>query len=215
LLLLRLPARKTDLGEGILVSFGNVEQAGGDSATPDADDALQPSDPSASEPDDLLTQDSQDAPEAVPDTEKSPTQAVAPERQVDRAALFPGRAGAGSQGASEGAGQQGSQQGVPGGDPAGSGLGASGSGFDLAGRSIVGSLPLPDYPSNESGRVIVDIIVDADGRVTSAIHRSVGTTIRNSELINAAVDAARRARFNVAEGASDQRGTITYNFRLK
>ena len=86
----------------------------------------------------------------------------------------------------------------------------------LAGRSLQGALPRPEYGAREEGRVVIEITVDRRGRVTDATYRSVGSTTQNSTLINAALRAARQARFNEDENAPiSQRGTIAYNFRMQ
>ncbi len=97
------------------------------------------------------------------------------------------------------------------GNPAGSGT-SGGHGWSLSGRSLVGSLATPNYPSNVEGRVTVSIRVDASGRVTSATIGSP-TNISDAQTRSAAVSAARNTRFSAGSGVSV--GTITYNFRLK
>ena len=87
--------------------------------------------------------------------------------------------------------------------------------FSIQGRSIVGSLPSPVYNSNTEGRVIVNITVDASGSVVSATYSERGSTTSNSELVNAALSAAKNAKFNTVNNATNQTGTITYNFRLQ
>ena len=65
-------------------------------------------------------------------------------------------------------------------------------------------------------RFVIEIVVDQQGRVTSAAYRAKGSTTQNSVLVNAALKAARGARFNVDESAPlSQTGTITYNFRMQ
>mgnify|MGYP000960301022 CR=1 FL=1 len=89
-------------------------------------------------------------------------------------------------------------------------------GASLAGRSLQAALPRPDYGAREEGRVVIEIMVDRQGRVTDATYRSSGSTTQNSTLINAALRAARQARFNEDENAAiSQRGTITYSFRMQ
>lgn len=86
----------------------------------------------------------------------------------------------------------------------------------LAGRTVMGSLPLPSYEVQESGRVVVAITVDREGNVTSAIPGAPGTSISSSRLREAAKQAALRAKFNISEKAPvSQDGTITYIFTLK
>ena len=65
-------------------------------------------------------------------------------------------------------------------------------------------------------RFVIEIVVDQQGRVTSAAYRAKGSTTQNNVLVNAALRAARGARFNVDESAPlSQTGTITYNFRMQ
>lgn len=85
----------------------------------------------------------------------------------------------------------------------------------LKGRSIMGSLPLPDYSVSESGRVVVAIKVDRNGNVVYANPGVAGTTTTNSRLREAAKKAAMKAKFSVNSSAPElQEGTITYLFRL-
>ena len=84
----------------------------------------------------------------------------------------------------------------------------------LEGRSTLGSLPLPAYTVNESGTVVVKIIVNEKGEVTNAIPGQKGTTTNNSTLWNAAKQAALKARFSPSD-APTQVGYITYIFTLK
>lgn len=93
--------------------------------------------------------------------------------------------------------------------------GRQGNGFSLAGRSCIGNLPTPIYGNNKSGRVLVDITVDATGKVIEAKPRMQGSTTDDSELIAAAVNAAKQARFNAVPSAGTQSGTITYSFIIK
>lgn len=84
----------------------------------------------------------------------------------------------------------------------------------LEGRSTLGSLPLPAYTVNESGTVVVKIVVNEQGIVTNAIPGQKGTTTNNSTLWNAAKQAALKARFSPSD-APTQVGFITYVFTLK
>ena len=94
------------------------------------------------------------------------------------------------------------------------GVGGYGS-FDLNGRTLgEGGLPRPEYNVQDEGRVVVTIIVNPAGQVVSAdIHRRTNTV--NATLRKAALDAARKARFNAVNGVNNQSGTITYYFKLK
>lgn len=95
-----------------------------------------------------------------------------------------------------------------------SGTGGYGT-FDLGGRSIgAGGLPRPVYNVQEEGRVVVSITVNPAGQViATAIHRMTNTV--NATLRRAALDAAKKARFNSVDGVNNQTGTITYYFNLK
>ncbi len=87
--------------------------------------------------------------------------------------------------------------------------------WDLGGRDMVGELPRPAYNGiQEEGRVVVTITVDPEGNVIDTrINNRTNTT--NLQLRNAAVEAARRTKFNATSGSNNQSGTITYYFRLK
>jgi colicin import membrane protein len=77
-------------------------------------------------------------------------------------------------------------------------------------------LPLPDYTHQIAGIVVVEVTVNRNGDVTSALPGVRGSTIQNINLLNAAQRAAERARFNVRPDApAFQKGTITYHFRLQ
>jgi TonB family protein len=89
----------------------------------------------------------------------------------------------------------------------------SSGGFSLAGRHMIGSLPSPAYIVEVEGRVVIRITVNAAGMVISADYEQAGSTTNNNALVNAAREAALRARFSPAE-TELQSGTITYLFRL-
>jgi TonB family protein len=76
-------------------------------------------------------------------------------------------------------------------------------------------LPKPEYPGNDAGIVVVKVIVDKNGRVTSAEPGVRGTTIANKAFWDEAKQAALKAKFNVdPDAAAFQQGTISYRFRL-
>lgn len=93
------------------------------------------------------------------------------------------------------------------------GVGGVGS-WDLNGRSLTGSLPIPVYNVQDEGRVVVTIVVNPSGRVIStSINKRTNTV--SAALRRAAEEAARKARFNVTDGVNNQTGTITYYFKLR
>jgi TonB family protein len=86
--------------------------------------------------------------------------------------------------------------------------------FNLNGRSLRdGSLPRPDYNSQQDGKIVINITVDPNGNVISAL---IGkeTNIDDARLRESASDAARRAKFNKVKSSNNQSGTITYIFKL-
>jgi hypothetical protein len=63
--------------------------------------------------------------------------------------------------------------------------------------------------------VVIQIVVNAAGVVTSATYHPVGSTTDRRELVDAALKEARKARFNKLDDSSKvQTGTITYVFKL-
>jgi len=137
-----------------------------------------------------------------------------------------GATGAGttaSQSTSQGVTFPGGNQGSPTGSPTsynygnganGSGSSGNGPSFSLSGRSAL-SLPKPAYPGNEEGIVVVSVTVDKYGKVTNAEAGVQGTNTSNTALIQAAKEAALKARFNAdPNAAAFQKGTITYRFVL-
>ena len=106
----------------------------------------------------------------------------------------------------------GTQGSVNGNNTTGASRGNAGYGdYDLGGRGLVGSLPKPTFNVNANGKVVVKITVNGNGQVIAAEPTS-GTTISNQTVRSAAVEAAKKARFAVKEGAGNVTGTITYYF---
>ncbi len=135
---------------------------------------------------------------------------------VDPRALFPGRDQRSTdrqdQGETGRQGDQGRREGVT---DAGvfEGMGQGGGiEWSLTGRQA-NFLPVPEYTIQVTGRVVVTIVVNKQGRVIRATSGARGTTTTNQILHRMAEDAARRARFDLQTNApEEQTGTITYNF---
>ena len=228
-----------ETGDGILINFGNTESGWGDQDLAASDELANAANSSQSaspdSPVEHITQTTEPAPEVPPaqptntprptqtqpttNTRPAPEPPVEQPRQPDQRALFPGRTQGStstSEGTAGGAGNQGNPAGDPTGSHDGTGTGTSGNSFSLDGRSLVGALPKPSYTVREEGRVVIEIHVDQQGRVTRTAFRSVGSTTTNATLVAAAEQAARQAKFNVDENAPfPQIGTITYNFRMQ
>lgn len=97
----------------------------------------------------------------------------------------------------------------------GSGSGTEGVSFDLAGRSFQ-TLPAPKYDYQGEGKVVVEIFVDRTGKVTQATPGVKGSTTLDEYLLKVAREAALKTIFDPKPDAPPtQKGTITYNFKLK
>ena len=198
--------QKPEEGEGLMINFGNVEEAAPGSDMRLNDEIaearqVERQTPPVKAEEEILTQDHEDAPEVqkpkeqkkkpkeepkkeTPQPKKNTQPPAEKPREVNRKALFPGRTAGStstSEGTGKGTGNQGNLAGDPGGSHDGTGTGTGGSGTaSLAGRSLVGALPRPEYGARDEGRVVVEITVDQQGRVTNAAYRSVGSTTQNS-----------------------------------
>ncbi|MBW6491769.1 MAG: TonB family protein [Lentimicrobium sp.] len=184
-------------------------------------------------PDDYLTEDTEETPALKPVVKEKPkpveTPVVkpAPKPQpqpepqpvVNPNALYKPSQGSAAQGGNEGITGKPGDQGKPTGDPNATGydgIGGSAGGvsFDLSGRSSR-QIPAPPKTFRERGVVVVTIYVNRDGDVTRISAPARGTTTTSSELIGLAERAARQAKFNPkADAAEEQKGTITYIFEL-
>ena len=111
-------------------------------------------------------------------------------------------------------GNQGSADGTPG---APHGLGGSGDGmsFNLGGRSMLSAPKIVDT-SQKEGKVVVDIIVDKDGKVVKATPGARGSTTTDRHLEKLATEAAYNTKFNAKTDASiQQKGSMTFVFILE
>lgn len=217
--------------EGVAVSFGDEQgealHVSGGQRMPAPERVVAPVEEESS-----LTQDYEEAP-ALPSKlqpkkkqaerkPEAPTQAAPePQPQVNPNALFPG-SGSGTttevpKGKPEGSGnapEGGTGSGVQGTGSGVRGGGGSGVSFSLGGRNAL-SLPSPVYQTQKSGRVVVKVWVDHEGRVVQAEPGARGSTSFDAQLMDAAKQAALKARFDVSRDApARQVGTITYVFRL-
>ena len=115
-----------------------------------------------------------------------------------------------NRGESEGSGTQGVSTGS---SDQGAAFGQGGIGFSLKGRGVgSGGLVKPNYTVDAEGTVIVNITVAPNGDVTDASQAK--GTFAPSELVDEAIKAARKTKFNAIKGTNPQQGTITYNFKL-
>lgn len=100
------------------------------------------------------------------------------------------------------------------GNPIGGHGTSGGNSWSLNGRNLKGSLPRPSNDFKQDGKVVVNIIVDASGKVVSAKVGS-GTTVSDETTRQLAVKAAMKAEFDMVERPDKAFGTITYNFKFR
>lgn len=97
-------------------------------------------------------------------------------------------------------------------NPSGKGYGSiNNTTWTLDGRECK-DIPTPSEEFNQTGRVVVNIIVDLEGNVTSASIGD-GSNISDRETQRLALESARNAKFT--KGDSSQRGTLVYIFTDK
>ena len=120
------------------------------------------------------------------------------------------------EGDTEGEGNQGDPQGSPDSkNRTGGGSGDDGISYSLSGRNPL-RLPPPEYNYQVEGKVVVEVTVDRNGKVTNAIPGVKGSTTLNQNLLSAAKKAALGAVFDTKNDApAYQKGTITYYFKLR
>ena len=125
----------------------------------------------------------------------------------------------GGDGNSGKAGNEGDPNGSPTGDGGGGGGNGTGMGsgngpsYSLSGRKMLKVPQLLD-DSQDEGRVVVEITVDATGKVIQASPGARGSTTTSSVLYAKARQAALKAQFNAAAETTEQKGTITFVFIL-
>jgi outer membrane biosynthesis protein TonB len=127
-----------------------------------------------------------------------------------------GKGTGGGEGNTKPGGNQGHLDGTPG-APHGNvpGSGNSGVSFNLSGRKMIKPPNVIDN-SQETGKVVVDIIVDKYGKVVMATPGARGSTTTNSHLYKLAKEAAIETKFDANPNASvQQQGSMTFVFILE
>jgi len=122
-----------------------------------------------------------------------------------------------SEGIAGGEGNQGVETGSPGvrNYGPGGGIGNGAPSYRLGDRRVQ-SLPVPRYDKQSEGVVVVEISVDRKGNVTKADAGVKGSTTLDEYLLREARVAAMKAKFDSNDNAPLlQKGTITYNFKLR
>jgi len=126
--------------------------------------------------------------------------------------------GSGGQGASDTPGDAGGANGSPTGNGQGNGTGSyKGDGWsvDLAGRTIKRKPVINDKPS-VAGKVVMDIWVDPDGKVTRTSQNTGKSTTLDQTLVTIARRAALESSFYPdPKAAGEKKGTMTFVFVLE
>lgn len=218
LFLCGMKAQRNEMDEGVMVSFGDVDDGFGEQTPQEVEETASPQEavtptvthqptPTVSNEKVITQEDPSVALERERKRQAEEAERVRKEEEAKRAkaAAIAGNAfkkvGNG-QGEGEGDGQKG--------NPVGKGS-EGGNSWSLAGRSLKGRLAQPSYRGNEEGVIVVAIRVDASGKVVDA-SISTGTTITSEEMRSAAITAAKKNVFST--GNSPAVGKITYNFKL-
>lgn len=163
---------------------------------------------------------------------KTPKEKKEPVAEINQKAMFPNKKKNSNEGSSASNGDAGAENGTKGsnlykgggnGSGGGSG-GGSGNGtgtgigdgysFSLEGRNIT-YLQKPEYNYQNEGKVVVEITVDNNGKVISAIPGAKGSTTLDDYLLQVAKKAALMSKFDKKPNSPIQKGTITYIFVLQ
>lgn len=102
-------------------------------------------------------------------------------------------------------------QGRPGGDPNGRNYTGTPKNFGVRVLNIPNQSFEDDF--NENAKVAVDIVVDANGKITAATLQPRGTTTSNRGVINIALRRARELKMGESDGG--QKGTVVFNFKVR
>jgi protein TonB len=230
--------------DGILINFGDSETGLGQIYEAPSSGSPQNQSSQPVESNQVLTQDIEDAPsiEQSPDNikpvEKDPDPKETTENpEVTENQQIPDKpdpkpseslqnlldntAGSksGGEGITSGSGDQGAEDGDPNSNSyTGNGGGGNGDGNYLLGNRKAVAKPIPNPCEAATGRVVVKIYVDKNGKVVRAIAgekvpQGPATTTTNSCLFEQARKAALRTKWESDRDAPDQQsGYIIYNF---
>lgn len=228
---------------GILINFGNSDTGQGEEYEAPSTGSPQNQSSTPAETQAVLTQDVVDAPSI--DQSSATNSPVEPDPDPDQSTNNPNEtqnqdipdepdpqpseslqnllnnaasSTSGGEGITEGAGDQGGENGDPNSNNyTGNGGGGSGDGNYLLGNRKALAKPKPN-PCEASGRVVVKIYVDRNGKVIRAVAGEkvpggAATTTTNSSLFDQARKAALKTTWESdRDAAVQQSGYIIYNF---
>lgn len=226
--------------EGVEVNLGYSDQGMGMIQPKEIPVVQQKAPPPQPQPkpdmeEEVVTQDTEDAPveakvtepekkeipvEEPPVEEVKEEEIVKEEPKVNPAAMYKGKSDNYTETGNEGITGKPGDQGKPSGtidskNYLGSGGFGNGPSYSLGGRTHR-VLPLPSKNFAENGTVVVQITVNKAGKVIKAVAIDKGSNTTNTALRKLAEEAAKKAVFNAkADAAEFQRGTITYHFIVK
>jgi hypothetical protein len=234
------PALQEDGTGGILVNYGTVDEGMGDdymsteepsvaekanNAKPDKVTTAPPTEQVSADnsSQNVVTQNTEDAPEVTTDKKPSQTVATQPTKAkaqptVNQNALYKGTPNKGT-GEGDGDGNKPGNQGKETGTTLtnnynGTGSGNGGNLSGMPQRSFV-SRPKVSDEGRRVGKVVVDIRVDKNGNVVYARAGAKGTTITDSNLLEKCEDAVKSSKLNSLETAPDlQIGTVVFVFKV-
>jgi outer membrane biosynthesis protein TonB len=211
--------------EGITIDFGNSDEGMSKTTVEPQTNSSPQQQTSVQETaqEEVLTQETQDAPEITKPVETSPEPEPTPEPKPDEQLTnafenWTNNQNSNSNNQNEGETGNPGNQGQENGDPNANNYTGGGSGngvsFSLSGRSMVAP-PKITNNTQEKGIVVVDIWVDNNGNVTKAIPGVRGSTTTSSILYKKAKDAALNTKFSAKPDApAIQKGTMTFVFIL-
>lgn len=221
--------------EGITINFGTTDAGMNNiqNETPSETNENSPTETEVSETipeemveDDIITQNIEDAPsidkkDEVEKTVEKPKEKEKEQPQTDKNlsdAINKWKTKNTDQGGGDGNTDQIGDQGDINGDKNSKNYDGGGSGdgisFNLNGRNMV-KRPVINDNSQETGKVIVDIIVDRYGKVLRATPGARGSTTTDAVLYRKAKKAAMETKFDANPDApEEQRGQMTFIFIL-
>lgn len=220
--------------EGITINFGTTDlgKMTENTETPTKTKEIQTEEtvvnevnPTESVEEDILTQNTEEAPVVKTEEEKEEVKEVVEEAVEEKKAdqrttdalnkwEQSQNTASGGDGETDVSGDQGALDGDKNSDNYKGGGAGNGLTFSLSGRSMISSPQIQDA-SQEVGKVVVDIIVDRSGKVLRATPGARGSTTTSTHLYKKAKDAALKTKFNAnTEAAEEQKGQMTFIFIL-